>query len=180
MKRATTAGTGLLVALALAIAGAQSRARYIPYNEARPILEALRAALLPADLRGKSETELQAAWPRWVSHRDTEIRARLAEGDEDSVINFLLFGVTFTTQPRITERDMDAGLSSVRDIVDHRIADLVAAAAKPGSDERLDFVRAVARRQGIDPAVASGRDALRQYLKERLTRFLAEREAVAS
>src|SRR5258706_533991 len=104
MKRATTAGTGLLVALALAIAGAQSRARYIPYSEARPILEALRAALLPTDLRGKSETELQAAWPRWVSHRDTEIRARLAEGDEDSVINFLLFGVTFTLQSRTSAR----------------------------------------------------------------------------
>jgi hypothetical protein len=41
-----------------------------------------------------------------VSRRDTEIRARLAEGDEDSVINFLLFGVSFTTQPRITEGEM--------------------------------------------------------------------------
>jgi hypothetical protein len=115
-----------------------------------------------------------------VSRRDTEIRARLAEGDEDSVINFLLFGVSFTTQPRITERDMDAGLSNVRDIVEHRIGDLAAAAAKPASDERLDFVRAVARRKGIDPSVASGSDALRRYLQERLARFLAEREAVFS
>ncbi len=180
MRRATTAGTWLLVALALTIAGAQSRARYISYIDAKPILQMLRAALLPADLRDKSETEIQAAWPRWVSRRDTEIRARLAEGDEDSVINFLLFGVSFTAQPRITERDMDAGLSDVRDIVEHRIGDLAAAAAKPATDERLDFVRAIARRKGIDPSVPSGRDALRRYLQERLARFLAEREAVFS
>src|SRR5437660_4422756 len=37
------------------------------------------------------------------SKRDAEIRARLAAGDEDSVVTFLLFGVSFTSQPRRSE-----------------------------------------------------------------------------
>jgi hypothetical protein len=170
----------LALTVAVAAVSAQSSVRYIPYIDAKPILQALRADLIPADIRGKSEAELQTAWPQWVSRRDTEIRARLAQGDEDSAVNFLLFGVSFTTQPRITERDMDAGFPAVRDIVSGRIADLAAAAANPGSDERLDFVRAIARRKGIDPAGAAGRDALRTYLQDRLTQFLAEREAIAT
>ena len=179
MTRATTACTWLLVALALGIAGAQSRARYIPYGDAKPILEALRADLLPGGLRGKSDRELQAAWPGWVSGRDTEIRARLEQGDEDSIVNFLLFGVSFTRQPRITERDMDAGLAGVREIVQARIGDLAASAASPGGDERIDFVRAIARRKAIDPGTAGGRDALRRYLQDQVARFLADREAIA-
>src|SRR6266496_4320259 len=72
----------------------------IPYADAKPILDTLKADLLPAQLRALTPAQREAAWPQWVSQRDAEIRARLASGDEDSVITFLLFGVTFTSQPR--------------------------------------------------------------------------------
>jgi len=38
------------------------------------VLEALRDDLLPAELRGKSAAELEAAWPEWVRRRDAAIK----------------------------------------------------------------------------------------------------------
>jgi SAM-dependent methyltransferase len=111
--------------------------------------------------------------------RDAAIRARLAEGDEDSVINFLLFGVTFTSQPRISERDLDQQLSSVQDAVDARVSDLARAVATARADERIALVRMVASRKGIDGRIAAGQDALRKFLHDRLQRFVADREAIA-
>jgi hypothetical protein len=45
-------------------------------------------------------------WPAWVAQRDADIRARVAEGDEDSVVNLLLYGTSFTRRPRPTERQI--------------------------------------------------------------------------
>ena len=70
--------------------------RPIPFRDAKPILERL-AASLPPELAGKSLSELESAWDDWVSRRNREIRARLERGDEDSIVNFLLFGTTFTS-----------------------------------------------------------------------------------
>src|SRR5262245_21084778 len=69
----------------------------ISYGEVIPILEAIREELVPADLKTKTEPELEIVWPRWLSARDRAIRERVAEGDEDSIVNFLFFGTTFTT-----------------------------------------------------------------------------------
>ena len=171
---------GVIVVAVLQLVAAQGRVTYIPYSDAKPVLEALRADLLPRDLRGTTAAALEAAWPAWVSRRDAEIRSRLEQGDEDSIVNFLLFGVSFTKQPRITERDLDNHLSSVGEVVQGRIADMVAATATSIGDERLEFVRANGRRKGIDPRSVPGRDALRQYLQDQIARFLGEREAVAN
>src|SRR4030095_15690159 len=80
---------------------AAGRASYITYDEARPILEALQEAL-PAELRPANPQEAGSAWANWVAHHDAEIRGRLAQGDEDSLINLLLFGTCFTSHPPIT------------------------------------------------------------------------------
>jgi SAM-dependent methyltransferase len=169
-------------AVGVALLGAQSAVAVrtnMPYADARPILSKLPADLMPAALRGLTSLDLEAAWPKWVSSRDREIRARLARGDDDSVINFLLFGVTFTKQPRITERNMDDRLANSTSIVQGRIADMAAGIASPGSNGRLQFARAVVQRKGIDPGQATGRDKVRSYLNGEVKRFLAEREAVA-
>src|SRR6476469_8877769 len=62
----------------------------IPYAEARPILEAFHDKL-PAGLRSGTPAELEAAWPQWTHDHDAEVRARLARGDEDSVVNFWMY-----------------------------------------------------------------------------------------
>jgi hypothetical protein len=148
----------------------------IPYDEARPILEALREDLLPAELRGRTSTERASAWPRWVSRRDADIRARLEQGDEDSIVNFTLLGTTFTTRQRVTERDVadmkedKATLASV----EGRIDDMAARLAAPGDNERLRFAREVVERHGIDPATAAGKAAVRQWLGDGIARVAAE------
>src|ERR1044071_6962701 len=70
---------------------APSRAGYIPYSDARPVFDALRAELIPADFRDKTAAQREAMWDAWVARRDADIRARVADGDEDSVINLLLY-----------------------------------------------------------------------------------------
>ncbi len=75
--------------------------RYTPYNEARPILEAM-AEIAPAEVRDAPAEKKEQEWSRWIERRDEEIRKRLAQGDIDSVVNFLMFGTSFTTEPRLT------------------------------------------------------------------------------
>jgi hypothetical protein len=131
---------------------AGARRSNIPYVAARPILEALPPDRLPADVRRKTAAERESAWPDWVAGLDRDIRARLALGDEDSIFNLTLFGTTFTDQRPLTERDIaetSAG-RAMPDIVGLRIRDLIHRLVSPGTNERLDFARAVAGRQGID------------------------------
>src|SRR5947207_2825561 len=62
----------------------------ITYAEAKPILEAFRDTL-PDALRTRTPAELESAWPGWVRAHDADVRARLARGDEDSLVNFWMF-----------------------------------------------------------------------------------------
>jgi hypothetical protein len=100
----------------------------------------------------------------------------VAEGDEDSVINLLQFGTSFTRQPRITEQQLagvvmrKAGSPDVfvpSPVLKARIDDFVTAVAAPGTNERILFARRVVERRGIDPATEEGRGRLRRYLEER-------------
>src|SRR4051812_44954294 len=140
--------------------------RNIPYRDANPILEALRDDLLPAELRDKTAAQRERLWPTWVSQRDAEIRARLERGDEDSIVNFLLFGVTFTKRPRIKLAEILGNVPAGLELLQGRIDDLARAAASPGSNERLQFVGRVLRRKGHDPATAAGKERTRGYLRE--------------
>ncbi len=139
---------------------AQARSS-IPYSDAKPVFDALRSDLLPVVFRDKSPAQRESMWPAWVAQRDADIRARVAAGDEDSVINLLLYGTSFTRRPRPTERQ-------IADLVERpaaavvwlrpRIGDLVAGIAMPGGNERLQFARDVLRDKGGDA---------KQYLERR-------------
>jgi len=159
----------VLCAFALG-APAQSARTFIPYADARPIFDAVRADFVPPDLRDLAPAEREAGWPAWIVRHDTAIRARVAEGDADSIVHLLLFGTSFTGAPRASERDLaalvarpDEALRALR----RRIDDFAAALAAPGANERLRFARAVVERQGIDPATAEGLAKLGPYLDER-------------
>src|SRR5258708_4448576 len=69
---------------------------FAPYAAVRPILQTLADAL-PAGLKNADEGK----WNEWRRREDKAIRARLELGDLDSTVNLLLFGTSFTTQPRI-------------------------------------------------------------------------------
>jgi SAM-dependent methyltransferase len=156
----------------------------IPFADAKAILEAHQADL-PAGLKGKAPTDLESAWPAWAARHDEEIRARLAQGDEDSVVNLWQYGTTFTTLPRATEQELGAGpRARAEELLIRRLDDLVTGIASPGANERLQFARQLVERHGINPATEAGQEQARVYLVKARERAIAEharyREAAKS
>jgi hypothetical protein len=91
----------------------------------------------------------EAQWLAWSRREDKTIRARLEQGDRDSVANLLLFGTSFTKQPRIRmDRITEASKAGV---LRARVDDLVAGLRNPGNNERLLFVQKMVRERGINP-----------------------------
>jgi hypothetical protein len=149
----------------------------ISFAEARPIIAAHRDTL-PAALQGKSERELEIAWPAWLSQHNADIRARLERGDEDSLVNFWLYGTSFTTLPRATEREI-ATLTcgdKVAELLEGRLNDLVMGIASPGANDRLRFARQVIERHAINPGTDTGREQARAYLVALRSRVIAEND----
>ncbi len=168
----------------------QRRVRYLSYPEAQPILSALNE-VLPRELKDKNSSELTATWPKWITTRDAEIRGRLAQGDEDTLVNFLLFGTSYTKRPRITAEDLkrldpanitsSANSSKSLVSVQGRADDLIQALTAPGRSERLLFARDVLiNKKGHSIKTAVGRTKLRNYLLTRMTAVLKEQESYAS
>jgi len=168
----------LLVLIGLGgLVSAESAAVNIPFADGKPILDVLQPQLWPAELRGRTPAALEFFWPEWVTREDAAIRARVQAGDEDSIINFLLFGTSFTKQPRATEtqlagivvRQRETGATTFlpSPLLKGRIDDFIAGLASPGGNERLRFAREVIARLGIDSSSDTGRMRLRQYLEDR-------------
>lgn len=163
-----------------------NRVILIPYEEARPTLEAM-GDTTPAELRSVDA----ASWSKWVARRNTEIRARVIQGDEDSIVNLLLFGTSFTLRPRITSRYLNqlTGKKSVsespelagfRAAIEARADDLAKALIAPGKNERLLFARELIRRtKGYDVVTPAGREGIKQYLLANLARVLNEQTGYA-
>lgn len=142
---------------------------YIPHSEADLILGTLRENLWPAELRGGASAERELVWRDWVAHRDADIRRRVEQGEEDSVIHLLLFGTMFTSQPLATERArlaLGLGQAEALQSLRARIEDFMAAVQFPGTSERLQFARRVIERKGIDPTTEAGKGQIRLYLEE--------------
>jgi hypothetical protein len=137
----TLAGA-LLLAAASAPAGSSG---FTPFDEARPVLAALRRAL-PAGLGGLPEAKLAAAWPAWARERDRAVRQRLLLGEEDTVVNLLFFGTSFTRAPRLTADLIRQQGREAERVLDVRLADLSAALAANGGDEHVALARSVFQR----------------------------------
>jgi hypothetical protein len=149
--------------------------RRMTLAEARPVLAALGESV-PAELRRLSP-ELEPSWASWMEQRDAGIRARIVTGDEDSVVNLMLYGTTFTSRARATPDAIAASGSETQlaEVMDGRLLDLVKAVESPAGDERLAFARQVIERHGI-AVRPSSRDATRAYLLALRSRVLAENE----
>ena len=163
---------GPVFAVAVSIA---AQAVPIPYDDAKASLAAYPEQR-PAALRGKSDAAVAAAWPAWVAKHNAEIRTRLQRGDEDSIVNFWLYGTSFTKAPRATEQDV-ARLGSrekIAELLEQRLDDLISGIQSPGSNERLQFARRVVERRGIKPGTPQGRERTRAYLIEVRERMIAE------
>ena len=169
----------LFLALMLAVAGvwlfAYCRAKQtgehgpiVLFATAKPVLEAL-ASELPPQLREPNEGK----WKAWAQHEDNFVRARLEQGALDSMINLLLFGTSFTTQPRvITMRDFEDP------VVQARVTDLLEALRNPGNNERIIFLRNLLRSRGVDPNSSVGSEKTKNFVLENLRRVVQEQNTI--
>ena len=115
-----------------------------------------------------------------MKQRDATIRARLARGDEDSVVNLMLYGTSFTRRPRATPEAIAASgtAATLAGVMDGRLQDLLEAVEGLSSDERVAFARRVIERQGLSVGPRS-RESTRGYLLELRSRVLADNEQYA-
>ena len=184
-RRLWFAGVGTLLLITAAAAAVTAPARYVRFAEAQPILTELAAAgALPPELSNAAQRE--AAWPAWIERHDKEVRARLEQGDEDTIVNWLLFGTSFTTKPRAilgavesdNAADREVILRRAVELIGARLDDLLKALANPGTDERRLFARRLLERKGQHFNTAAGLDGVRQYLLGAVMRVAQEQEQV--
>jgi SAM-dependent methyltransferase len=136
----------------------------VSFAAAKPVLEGL-VNELPPQLKQPNESK----WKAWAQHEDEVVRARLERGALDSMVNLLLFGTSFTTQPRVlTMNDPDDA------VVQSRLNDLLQGLRDPANNERLIFLRDLLRRQGMDPKSSSGYEQTKQFIRENLRRVVQE------
>ena len=176
---------GVLLLVTAGATAAVAQARFVRFNEARPILIEL-AGKLPPDLNTLTPAQLETAWPGWIERHDREIRARLAQGDEDTLVNWMLFGTSFTSRPRAVLGAVESGPVGDRELVvrrtieliSARLDDLLNALGTPGNDERRLFARALLQRHGLGVATAEDREAARDYLLATVLRVASEQEQI--
>jgi len=162
----------------------------VTWAQAQPIVNRLEEAL-PESLRAIPAAERGKRWPEWIEGQRRTLEGRIAQGDVDSVVNLMLFGTSFTTEPRITARllsDLNqkwtAGDRSVQEALarhyQQRAADLVNAVwAAAGTDARLQDVKRVLTARGHSLDTATGQRAAIQDLLASVARVREEAAALA-
>ena len=139
------------------------------------------AEILPPQLK-TDPAQADSAWSSWVMQHDREIRARLQRGDEETVVNWLLFGTTFTKHARVPldgEAKSTLDRNTLAEMIARRAVDLAEALATPGQDERRLFAREMFMRQGYAVQSPADRLQLAQHLGTLATNVLEERAKYA-
>lgn len=176
---------GVLLVLIAAETAAVAPARFVRFSEVRDILTEL-AGELPPGLAKPTPAQRETAWPAWIEQRDRQIRARLEQGDEDTVVNWLLFGTSFTSRPRAVLGAVETGapgdqelvLRRTIELISARLDDLLKALAAPGNDERRLFARTLLEKKGLRVATAANRETARDYLLAAVIRVATEQEQI--
>ncbi len=159
---------------------------FIPYDEARFILEAI-GDTLPPELKS---LQSPAGWAAWAERRDREIRARSSAGRHRFRSQFHALRHLFYRRPRITlgaliefARKVSAAQAAgspdavnFAQALQDRAADLINAMLQSSDNERILYARRLIESQGVDIQTAAGREAAITYLIKNLSRVVGENE----
>ncbi|PWT83459.1 MAG: hypothetical protein C5B57_06795 [Blastocatellia bacterium] len=129
---------------------------------------------------------METAWAGWIERHDREVRTRLEQGDEDTIVNWMLFGTSFTSRPRAVLGEVESGAGGDREqvlrrtieLISARLEDLLQALSAPGNDERRLFARALLQGKGLRFATAADWEAVRSYLLAAVMRVASEQEQI--
>src|SRR6266446_849758 len=153
--------------LCAAISIGERVVRFLRFEDVEETLELFADA-------GLSTVEVtdSAGWNAWVRRRDTEVRARVDQGVEDSISNLILYGTSYTNLPRLESAESAAsekgGLTASARA---RIHALAVALPNGMRNERLRFVKEFLARKGI------AKESVEAKLQENLRRLVAEQRA---
>jgi hypothetical protein len=167
--------TLMLVCSAPASSGQSSvRTDFISLESAQPVLKGMRGAL-PPDLEAAAPLDA-TQWLAWVQLKDREVRNRLIRGEEDTLVNLLRFGVSFTKEYRIDDEFLVRyGQSSlVNSFAENRANDLIRAWMAPHPSEGLIEMRTFVEKHGHSLKTAQERIETKQYLLSSLARLRDE------
>jgi hypothetical protein len=151
--------------------------RFVEYGDVETILRSGVFAL-PSGLAAVRGDAGRAGWPRWVRDRDAAILSRVQKGEEDTLANFVLFGVSFTNERRLTRDVTDP--NEMDRVIRLRVESFVDAVSHPGTNERLALLGALIARLGYSTAAGESRERLSEYVLADVTRYLAERKRYES
>ncbi len=161
----TIIGAGLLAALAF---GAAERG-FASFADVKAVLDAHRNQL-PSELKDADE----AKWTAWSRQQDKAIRGRLRQGELDSMVNLLLFGTSFTREPRVRIEDITEAAKS--GVVRARVDDLVAGLRNPAGNERLIFLNGLLKGIGVNPEAGGPETGV--FIYNNLLRVLKEDQSI--
>jgi hypothetical protein len=130
---------------------------------------------LPAGLKGSGPQDA-GKWSAWVQAKDREVRERLIRGQEDTLVNLLRFGVTFTKEYRIEDEYLARyGQSSlVNAFAENRANDLIRAWRAPKPSAGLIEMRSFIEKHGHSLATPQDRMETKKYLFASLARLRDE------
>jgi hypothetical protein len=147
---------------------------FTSFTQAQPAIHALQVSE-PA--QSTALRDLTAGtWPDWIQRHDREIRLRLIRGEEDTLTDFLRFGLSFTKQPSISNRELTEydRSTTIRATAERRVDDLVSAMVSPGKNERVAQTRAFIEGKGFVLQSRESTDKLKAYLLRNLLRMREE------
>lgn len=180
-------GAAVMVLLSTQLLQAQSRRvpQYISLPQAQPVISAYQQKL-PKSLPAQALHDPKS-WHEYVLARDREVRARLEQGDLDTLANLLLFGTSYTKQPVITPallNEISSGAtqeqSAAWNIYRQRLHDLTVGLASPGTNPRLIYMRRLVEKQGLHFVTAAELDDAQKFLATNLVRMLRDNQRFAA
>jgi hypothetical protein len=160
------------VVLVAVICARGAETEFASYDSVKGVLEFFKGAL-PAALASPSA----AKWDTWNRKNDGAIRGRLEQGALDSMVNLLLFGTSFTKEPRIEVGTLAEQARS--GVLRRRVSDLVEGVAAPSGRERLVILRDLLVRKGLSFDSAREKERAGMFVMENLKRVLEEKNAFA-
>jgi CheR methyltransferase, SAM binding domain len=151
-----------------------ARNSFTDYNDVQQVLASL-ADTLPPQLRSSDLSTRPRAWRDWVTAHDRDIRRRLSGGDEDTIVNWLLFGTSFTQESRVFF-EVSATSDWLRRLISRRTKDLISVLASPDTNERAMFARQLLLSKGYRFETMDEQLRLEQHLYAEVDRVVAERQ----
>ena len=136
----------------------------LPYAQARRAFSGL-AESVKVGLPDPNPLRSEAEWGAWIVQRERDVRGRLERGDQDTIVNWLLLGTSFTKHPpALTDATRAKTGLSLSNLITARTRDLIEAVSLRPDDERRLFARTLLKQRGLSVEIAAQRDAVEQYL----------------